>query len=200
MKKFFFLLLTLAIPVAIFLFLKIFGSNSFDVPVLFENGIPDCNTSISPHKVPDIENIGDSGKNYAAGRIGDFVVFGVLDASIANERKIIELVRIQDAFYEVGAPFFVLLLKGDRTEKESLEQRLEKTGMERQNFAIVVTSPEELVEFLRCGLALKGDASADLDKLVLVDPTKNIRGIYQSTDQVQTDELILELKILKQKV
>jgi hypothetical protein len=42
MKKFIFLILTLAIPVSIFLFLKIFGNNEFEVPVLFEDGLPGC--------------------------------------------------------------------------------------------------------------------------------------------------------------
>ena len=200
MKKSVFLLLTLAIPVAIFLFLKIFGSNTFDIPILYETGIPGCADSSSPHRVPDFEYIGETEKNISKERVKDFVVFGVLEGGNSNDRKIIELVRIQDAFYEIEAPFFVLFLQGDPESKTALEQQFMEAGMEKNHFDIAIAPPEALVEFLRCGLALTGKSPDALNKLVLVDPDKMIRCIYNWQDQEQTDKLILELKILKQKI
>jgi protein SCO1/2 len=200
MKKSFFLVLTLAIPVAIFLFLKIFGDNTFDVPVLYENGIPGCESSLSPHKVPDFKYISETEKNLSKNGQLEFTIFGLLDTGTKAEQKLIELVRISDAFYEVGAPFFVLFLQGDLESKVVLKQKLAEIGMEEDHFKIVKAPEEELDEFLRCGLALTGQGSDDLDKLVLVDPSKNIRGMYNWFDQKQTDQLILELKILKEKV
>ena len=200
MKKSFFLVLTLAIPVAIFLFLKIFGDNTFDVPVLFEDGIPGCEGSQSPHKVPDFKYIGKTEKNLSKRGPNDFMIFGLLDTGTKAEQKLIELVRISDAFYEVGSPFFVLFLKGNHGRKAELEQQLVEIGMKTNQFVIVKAPEEELTDFLRCGLALSGETPEELDKLVLVDPSKNIRGMYNWFDQEQTDQLILELKILKKKV
>lgn len=57
-KKVVFLFLALLLPVCIFLFLKIFGKNEFDVAPLHEQGVPDapayCNlTYPSPYVLPD---------------------------------------------------------------------------------------------------------------------------------------------------
>jgi hypothetical protein len=46
--------LALFLPITIFIFLKMFGSNEFDVPVLFQSEIPTCNDSTTfPYKVPN---------------------------------------------------------------------------------------------------------------------------------------------------
>lgn len=49
------LIFTLAIPVAIFLFLKAFGTNSFDIPVFYKQGVPfsfnECEFSNEPFLV-----------------------------------------------------------------------------------------------------------------------------------------------------
>jgi hypothetical protein len=57
-KKIVFLFLALLLPVCIFLFLKIFGKNEFDVAPLYEAGVPDapasCNLSYaSPYLLSD---------------------------------------------------------------------------------------------------------------------------------------------------
>lgn len=57
-KKLVFLFLALLLPVCIFLFLKIFGKNEFDVAPLYEQGVtgahPLCNlTYPSPYVLPD---------------------------------------------------------------------------------------------------------------------------------------------------
>ena len=202
MKKSIFLVLTLAIPVSIFLFLKFFGKNSFDIPILFENGIPDCFSSSSPHRVPNFEDIGETKKNLVPEKLKGFLIFGVLDGTETNinKSKLTELIRIQDAFYEVESPFFVLFLQGYPEKKYEIRQLCIELGLEEQNFTIAMAPQEQLMDFLKCGIALVDNTSKDFDNLVLVDPAKNIRGIYQSLDLEQTDQLILELKILKQKV
>jgi hypothetical protein len=57
-KKIVFLILALLLPVTIFVFLKLFGRNEFQVPVLHENNIPHtadhCNFTYSiPYRVAD---------------------------------------------------------------------------------------------------------------------------------------------------
>jgi hypothetical protein len=57
-KKLLFLFLALLLPVAIFVFLKIFGRNEFDVPVLHQDSIPaissNCNVQYTtPYRIAD---------------------------------------------------------------------------------------------------------------------------------------------------
>jgi hypothetical protein len=57
-KKALFLFLALLLPVAVFVFLKFFGKNEFDVPLIFESGVSSppaqCNIHYpSPYVVPD---------------------------------------------------------------------------------------------------------------------------------------------------
>lgn len=57
-KQFIILISALILPVSIFLFLKIFGKNEFDVPPLYQEGkvevYEDCNTHITtPYLLPD---------------------------------------------------------------------------------------------------------------------------------------------------
>ena len=201
MKKLIFLVLTLAIPVSIFLFLKLFGSNTFEVAVLFEEGIPDCTTAQIPHTVPSFEFIGEKEKNINSEEIEGFSVFGVLDGINIenNNKKLIELVRIQDAFYEIGAPNFTLFIHGDLASMSRLVKQCTEAGLDAKTRNIAYVPNDQLMDFLQCGIALTDGENRDSNNLVMVDAQRNIRGIYDYSDMEQTDQLILELKILKQK-
>ena len=134
MKKTIFLVLTLAIPVSIFLFLKFFGSNTFEVPVLFENGIPGCTTTGNPHAVPEFEYIGETEKNVSSKMLDGFLVFGMINGDIEDSRKrIIELIRIQDAFYEVGSPHFVFLTNGENISHGRIHELADEQGLQNSN-------------------------------------------------------------------
>jgi hypothetical protein len=57
-KKFLFLFLALLLPIAVFVFLKFFGKNQFEVPLLYENGVSDPPAGCSydyanPYLIPD---------------------------------------------------------------------------------------------------------------------------------------------------
>jgi hypothetical protein len=55
-KKFVYLFLALLLPGLIFVFLKKFGKNEFNIPVYYETGIEDtgtCGTYPVPYRVPD---------------------------------------------------------------------------------------------------------------------------------------------------
>ena len=199
MKKILFLVFTLAIPVAIFLFLKIFGNNEFEVPILFENGIPECENSSSPHSVPEFNYMGENDKNISSNELEGYLVFGILSEQSIDELKgkIIELARIQDAFYETGSPTFVLVTDEKMKLKEAFAQLAHEVGLAIENYEIANMHHEDFMDFQQCGIALVDLESRHADKLVLVDPNRNIRGIYHTYELEQTDQLILELKILR---
>ncbi|MCG8309381.1 MAG: hypothetical protein MI975_18450 [Cytophagales bacterium] len=200
MNKPFFLILTLAIPVAIFLFLKIFGTNTYEVPVLFDAGIPGCNNLSNAHIVPEFVYLDEHLGQKNSSELRGFLVFGALNGAQSDEcrERLVELVRIQDAFFEVGAPKFILFNSGQSNRHATFARLCNETGLEPENRIIAHMPKDALEDYLKCGIALL-DNSGSFDNLVLVDPDRKIRGIYKSNDVAQTDRLILELKILKQK-
>jgi hypothetical protein len=69
-KKIFFLFLALILPGCIFVFLKMFGENEFDVPLLYQDGVTEipasCHFSYSaPYAIPDSLMNKISGSNEA---------------------------------------------------------------------------------------------------------------------------------------
>jgi len=200
-KKSVFLVLTLAIPVAIFLFLKFFGDNAFEVPILFDDGITGCPNSIGAHVVPEFEYVGEGGEKINSSKHKDFLVFGVLDVATPkiNKELFVELVRIQDAFYETGVPYFVLFIKGNPEEASELRTSLREIGLMKQYGDIAYMDENTLEEFLTCGIALIKNKTESFTNFVLVDTHRRIRGFYDGLDMKETDRLILELRILKSK-
>jgi protein SCO1 len=201
MKKFIFLMLTLAIPVSIFLFLKIFGNNEFEVPVFFENGIPGCSDSEKVHTVPDINLINREGEKLHSDQLNEFLIFALLDFRDKTElhERLVQLVRIQDAFYEIGTPRFILM--ADQKDRiPDLPAELSEVGLLTSNYYVSLLEEDELREFLHCGLGLEIQKDEMIGELVLVDIGRKIRGIYNGLDMEQTEQLILELKILRKQV
>lgn len=192
-------MLTLAIPVGIFLFLKIFGNNEYDVPYLFETGIPGCNETEKTHQVPDITLKNADGDTSALYDLNGYLVFGYMDMSdrISTEKKMVELVRIQDAFFETNPPKFVLLT--DSTSQLPLQTLASTMGMAKGNCMVARLNGVRADDFLTCGIALTSPQDHQPHNLVLVDPAHHIMGIYNALEVEKTDLLILELKILLSK-
>lgn len=198
MKKTIFLILTLAIPVSVFLFLKLFGTNTFEVPFLFEKGIPDCSNTTAAHNVPSINYIGETEKSLTSASLKGYVIYGVLDANTPEDNKklIVEFIRIQDAFYEIESPYQLIFVKGESHHRQEIESQCKEMGLTQGSSSIAFVNNEELLDFLKCGIALINQDIEGFSNLVLVDPEKRIRGIYDGLDISQTDQLILEFKIL----
>ncbi len=201
MKKILFLVFTLAIPASIFIFLKYFGTNTFEVPILFEQGIPGCDNDKQPHIVPNIEYLGKGDKSFQFHDLEGFIVYGFLDASNPDQynKTIVDLIQVQDSFYEKKIPYFLLFVLGNRHERDTMEALLEERGMDKGYFNIAYLAKEELIDFLRCGMGFVDAPTDAFVNLVMSDPKGRIRGVYNSLDQAGTDQLILELQILKQK-
>jgi hypothetical protein len=197
MKKFILLIFTLAIPVSIFLFLKIFGNNEFEVPILFENGIPGCDESTEPHLVPSFKLYLPDGSAKTIADIDEYLILGALnnEDSLQLTNQVIELVRIQDAFYEIGSPTFVFFSNHQGYLKRIINQ-FKEVGLKEDNYLLGTLDEKRYEEFLTCGLGLTDGVK---NQLVLVDPLKRIRGIYNGLETDQTEQLILELKILRKK-
>lgn len=196
MKKPLILFFTLAIPVAIFLFLKFFGENTYEVPIFFENGIEGCVDSPQPF-VMDFSQLFEDDES---DRAKNLTVVALVDTLADENLKplITELIQIQDAFYGKAEPNFVLV--SENASPASMNQRLDlcaKAGLKEETVIFKQFPPDQLEDFLRCGLGLTNGERQNTD-LVLVDTFGRVRGFYPRHDAEQTDRLILELKIIVQ--
>lgn len=192
------LLLTLAIPVFIWLFLKNFGQNQFALPVYYEESVPNvdgCENLESPHTVslitaPDASPV--SGADIEATASITFFLPQVCDE---NCRLVLEqLANLQTTFSD--NPDFQILLFAS-SAAYSLHQL---NGLQEQYLAnpdvwkFVSLESSSFNQIQRCGYLLP---EVTLDQpLVMTDEKGRIRGYYEGTDVEEIDRLKGELKIL----
>jgi len=181
----------LAIPVAVFLFLKIFGENKYDVPVYFAQGIEGCSNTSQPHIV-NMALLHFSQKNHS--------IIARMDSlpDDTNRAFITELVRIQDAFYGRVEPQFILLTNSLSQETLAiLKDFCKSNGLDPEFTMFQSPGTTQMADFMECELGLGKPDGGEAADMVLVDEEGKIRGYYPRNDKEETDRLILELKILK---
>lgn len=175
------LFIALLLPVVIFLFLKLFGDNKFDIPLYYNHQDEIAleticlNTNIIAPYVVDLENA----------HILNDILLGTL-----NDEKITLLA------YSNGEKKSNLSYKLKRLQ-ERLEQDYQMILFvdSSQNRTlinqIVVNKPkDEIVSFWKCTLLTN-----DYYQWVLLDNEKRIRGYYDSSEE-EMDRLIVEMAIL----
>ena len=171
--KTFILIVVLALPALIFLFLYLFGNNQFDVPIQHPEGLgfSDCPDTGTPHTVPDIDTLSLSPGDYK-------LVFMANDLS---RLQLNELRRISSNFPEVTFP---VILQNDSSRNLAMNYKQENWSL----FNLEIT---RFMELNRCGF---GNISGK--ELILIDEFNRIRGYYSIDDQKELDRLEGEIKIL----
>ncbi len=112
-KKILYLFLALALPVLVFLFLKYFGKNEFDIPVYYTKGVGDS-AAICGIKTKGQYFVSDSA--FSSLKCNSCGVMLILDVNEA-ERKSIDQFLKESSFTNLGLAFMDNLLHGeDRTK------------------------------------------------------------------------------------
>lgn len=184
------LFLLILLPVLIFLFLKIFGANQFDIPVLYSNGVGDTlqyNTCIDRNeRAYVVENpLINTGKNKV-------IHFERMDGPVLKTR-LEELEKVQDVFYNNTNIHLTTYLNTSSINPDAI-----KGYDHRITFMDQFWSFEQLDSSLWAKLKFCDLVMSDLDnRVVLVDAKNQIRGYYNIMEREETDRLILELRILE---
>lgn len=181
MKKLLFLFFALLLPVLIFLFLKSFGKNEFDVPVLFTDSVTvpvACNgySYTAPYQITD------SVLRALSWNSEDSLTIIVFDDSNKNNRheRGIGMTRIFDQFKT--EPLHVVHVYNTITVADTKVDRLT---------AISLTG-EDFYRIRNCVFLLSPGNDA-----VIVDRKKRIRGQYNLTQRDDADRMIMqEMNIL----
>jgi hypothetical protein len=182
MKKLLFLFLALLLPILIYFFLKSFGRNEFEVPVLFADSVTApvaCNAY--SYKAPYL--ITDSVLQKISWNSTDsltIIVFDDQNKANQHERKI-SMTRIFDQFKT--EPLKVIHIYNSTPHLEvNLNNRLDRMDVEE----------EEFNRLRNCVFLLSSDSDA-----VIIDYKKRIRGQYNLTKRDDADRMIMqEMNIL----
>jgi len=206
------LLCILMIPILIILFLKGFSTNTYSIPILYENGVEDpyndCQySSAGQHFIPDFSFLDQDslvrGRDGMDGKITVVDFFFTSCPSICPVMST-EMERVQDAFRdEPMVQIYSISIDPDYDSPEVLSKYAELHGAKAGKWFFLTGPREQTYELARCGFVLPtidGGKNPDdfihSDKFVLIDEVGRIRGYYSGTNREGVDELILETKVL----
>jgi protein SCO1/2 len=208
----FVLVCILLIPVLIFLFLKGFGTNEYDLPIFFQKGVDnpfkECPvTDSTQHYIPDFTFTNQEGKPIGRAQMeGKITVVDFFFTSCPSICPVMskEMARVNDMFRDEPQ---VQLMSISIDPEYDTPQILKKYADEHQAITgkwHFLSGPKlETFQLARCGFvlpALDGNGVPDdfvhSDKFMLIDEQGRIRGYYSGTTREQVDLLMLETKIL----
>ncbi len=183
-----FLVLIILLPAVIFLFLKSFGSNQFDIPVYYQSGVVDtldnnCGRSTA---VPYLVN------TKPASQVVHKIYHFEKSKSPELEFRLQELERIQNAIGSNNGVLLFSFLNNPAISKSAFDNLDDRINYDPSFWSIRPVNPATYDVFKNCELVM-----SDIDdRVVLVDNREQIRGYYDISDREETDRLIVELKIL----
>ncbi|MCF6359744.1 MAG: hypothetical protein L3J29_03180 [Cyclobacteriaceae bacterium] len=173
LKKVLFLIAALVIPSLVYIFLRGFGDNKFEIPVYYSNGVPIEGCESDTNKVHLVKF-----KDYhLQGSQLFYFPQWINDAEFYRQCK-----RIKNKPYQV-----VFTAISDSLLQHELGNTL------------VVSDKQQLYDIANCALVLGQEAAVSkpiYNQLVLVDAQMRIRGYYNGNNLEDMDRLDVELDIL----
>lgn len=198
MKKVFFLLLILCLPVAIFLFLKGFGENKFSVTKYYQKTVParsGCVAPAVPYHIKAFDVFSDSTQMPIS--FSDFTVLYFYKSHIHPSDMMVNMSRVFETFMDndrVGI-YSIYPQQADTAKKITEDYIQQSVNASTAKWQLVEMERSEYDSLITCALRMDEHESGRAD-IVLLDKEQSIRGYYQSDQVLETDTLILELRIL----
>jgi protein SCO1/2 len=205
-SKIFILLFTLSFPVILYLFLRFYGQNKFDLPVFFETEVKAyCdNTNINEESIKIYTQEGDSIQlleSYSA----DFKVVHIPNSDNKEIQTLKnELNRVLNTFEDLSIDIISLQPKSANDSLIAGESFLNRD--KAHSFWFDNNKKNQIVN---CVYAFpteqwKGNHPSEeefliYNTLVLLDKENRIRGYYDGYETKEVDRLILEIRVLLSK-
>ncbi len=194
------LLVLLAVPVLLYLFLRNFGQNHYEVPVYYQDGVAatDCPANDSIHTIPSfsLQQADDSQRldeTDLDNRITAVYLFS-MPCDSACQQVMEELARVQDVF-EKEETVQLLAVSSSEADVPGLKSLAQKFNSRPARWKFLTGSPEAVQMLRQCGLVLDQQKEV-VQPVVLIDGERKIRGYYTGTDAAEIDRLVLEIRIL----
>jgi len=202
----------LLVPILIILFLKAFGTNNYEIPVLYETGVEnpfgECDFQENvTHTIPDFTLTSHNGELINSGSMeGKLTIVDFFFTSCPSICPIMssEMERVKNVFLETeDVQIFSISIDPEYDTQEVLFDYAQRHDAPKNKWYFLTGEKEEIYNLARCGFILPtmhgGDVPDDFvhsDKFVLVDDIGRIRGYYSGTNKEEVDRLIVETKIL----
>ena len=174
----------LILPVLVFVFLKMFGKNQFDIPVFNHTEMSDkvnCDDIDLPHTVKEIEGALEPMISMSTANI-----FHVMPDGI-NIDELRKLMVAKDRLTGNDVTIHSIAVLDSLNNIKELKRAYQIGGI----WELHEMLKDQLITNISCQLMITGNES-----IVLVDVAGRIRGYYDGEDKEEIDRLILESKIL----
>ncbi len=195
------LLLLLGMPIAFYLFLQGFGENVYNIPVFYENGIPDpipgCAKDPKPHLIDEFISKGPCQLWNCPDIDGKFVVFSFVQTGCSTT-QFSEIARVCNVFRDQVLFKTVTVLLDSEVSAELPDQNASLYGLSQDDWSWWPYH-QSVASLVQCGFNLSLDCNS-WEKLVLVDNLFQIRGYYLATDPEEMDRLVTEINLLLMEV
>lgn len=202
----------LLIPLLVFMFLRGFGKNEYELPIFFQNGVDnpfqECPvTDTTQHYIPEFtfsNQFGDPvGRAEMEGKITVVDFFFTSCPSICPVMSK-EMERVNDMFRdEPQVQIMSISIDPEYDTPAILKQYAEEHSAIPGKWHFLSGPKAETYSLARCGFVIPtvdGNGVPDdfvhTDKFMLIDELGRIRGYYSGTSREDVDLLILETKIL----
>lgn len=191
------LALMLALPVLLWLFLKLFGQNQFDIPLYYPHGLDslaNCNNTTAPHQVSQLslENLQGASvdENALSGKVN---IIYFLPDNCADTCLLVleELAKLQKVFE--AQPSVQLLTIGSHHDQITLQSLSQRYRAQPKKWQFLMSG---MPTIKRCQFALPLKNISIAETLILIDSKRRIRGYYVGTEPDEVDRLTVEIKIL----
>ena len=202
LKKVLVLLITLALPVVIYLFLKGFGKNRYDVPVYHTMSEADCEVG-ADNIIMTFSSIAGGGVDHDIKALPKYKIISFIigrSEQRGNKDYILNLTRSYDAFIDQeDIAFITIAMPGEHQAQGVVSFTAERDAVIPDSEKWFIHNPKEQISieaFLICGLGFHVEDMDPSYKMVLVDKQDRVRGYYNGLDDEETERMILETRIL----
>lgn len=202
----------LLLPILIFMFLRGFGTNEYELPIFFEKGVDnpfqECPiTDTTQHYIPDFAFTNQEGntvgKAQMEGKITIVDFFFTSCPSICPDMSR-EMERVNDMFRdEPQVQIFSISIDPEYDTPAILKEYADRHYAQAGKWDFLTGDKLETYRLAHCGFViptLDGNGVPDdfvhSDKFIMVDELGRIRGYYSGTNREDVDLLMLEAKIL----
>ena len=205
------LVLTLVVPILVYLFLRTFGENHYRLPKYFPKDVIENNTSgikkidTTFHTIPNFKVKDQNGIDFSLNTFEDKTLivnfFFTRCPGICPKMSSL-LTGVQQSFIEdPSIEIISFTVDPEYDSPEILKKYAQKYGVDDKKWHLVTTGNKiDVFNLGFYGFKVPSDTVDKFlhsEKIILVDKAKNIRGYYNGTTKKEADRLITEVKILK---
>lgn len=185
--KVLFLVIAFVFPISIFVFLKLFGKNEFDVPALFTTEAPPAH-GCAPVQLPYVVPDSIQQKLRLPADSLTVIFFETRTGEELNQRDRVKEQTASDPIQVLDADKAFGHYPVTNTPNAS------DSGASKENLHSVAMSGERIDALRRCVFFVRGDTN-----VVMLDKRGAIRGQYKAGDREEMDRLLTEVAILLRK-